>query len=67
MNVGLTRAKHSLFILGHSASLMKNDYWGKLINDAMERKLHVDVSYMTLFSFSVLCYPIGYVFLYVVN
>lgn len=49
MNVGLTRAKNSLFILGHSASLLKNDYWGKLINDAKERGLHVDVSHMYLF------------------
>lgn len=31
MNVGLTRAKSSLWVLGNSQSLMKGEYWRKLV------------------------------------
>ncbi|PWW78380.1 hypothetical protein C7212DRAFT_351169 [Tuber magnatum] len=37
MNVGLTRAKFSLFVLGHSASLMRNRLWASLVQDAKDR------------------------------
>ncbi|GAB7346709.1 hypothetical protein MBLNU459_g1824t4 [Dothideomycetes sp. NU459] len=37
MNVGITRAKSSLWILGNSQSLMRGEYWSKLIVDAQER------------------------------
>lgn len=37
MNVGLTRAKCSLWVLGNSRSLSQNEFWGKLIGDARER------------------------------
>ena len=43
MNVGLTRAKSSLFVLGHKKSLMKSEYWGDLVKDAMERESILDV------------------------
>jgi len=38
MNVGITRARNSLFIVGHLSSLMKNDEWKSLIEDGKERK-----------------------------
>lgn len=44
MNVGLTRAKSSLFVLGHSQSLNGSEYWGDLVSDAKRRHLHIDVS-----------------------
>ena len=37
MNVGLTRAKSSLWVLGNSQSLMRGEYWKKLVVDAQER------------------------------
>lgn len=39
MNVGLTRAKYSLFVLGHARSLSKSEYWGDLVRDAEKRSL----------------------------
>ena len=37
MNVGLTRAKCSLWVLGNSRSLQQNECWGNLIDDARRR------------------------------
>ncbi|KAI0195804.1 SEN1 N terminal-domain-containing protein [Xylaria flabelliformis] len=37
MNVGLTRAKSSLWILGDSRALMQGEYWNKLMEDAKAR------------------------------
>ena len=37
MNVGITRAKSSLWVLGNTQSLMQGEFWGKLINDAKHR------------------------------
>lgn len=37
MNVGITRAKSSLWVLGNSQSLMRGEFWGHLIRDAMTR------------------------------
>ncbi|KAL0965166.1 hypothetical protein UPYG_G00277630 [Umbra pygmaea] len=37
MNVTITRAKYSLFILGHFRTLRDNKEWGALINDAAKR------------------------------
>ena len=34
MNVGLTRAKSSLWVLGNSQSLVKGEYWRKLVEHA---------------------------------
>lgn len=42
MNVGLTRAKSSLWVLGNSNSLVKGEYWGKLVNDARHRGRFTD-------------------------
>jgi senataxin len=38
MNVGLTRAKSSLWVLGNSQSLVRGEYWRKLVEDARDRK-----------------------------
>jgi hypothetical protein len=43
MNVGLTRAKSSLFVLGHAASLTSNRYWKMLIDDSKQRNVHMEV------------------------
>lgn len=37
MNVGLTRAKSSLWVLGNSQSLSKGEYWAKLVGSAKHR------------------------------
>ena len=37
MNVGITRAKCSLWVLGNSHSLMQGEFWGRLIQDAKSR------------------------------
>lgn len=40
MNVGLTRAKSSLWILGDSKALRQGEFWNKLIEDARSRDLY---------------------------
>ncbi|KXN93410.1 hypothetical protein AN958_00334, partial [Leucoagaricus sp. SymC.cos] len=46
MNVALTRAKSSLFILGNSATLERSDnYWAAIIDDARSRSCLVDVDH----------------------
>lgn len=40
MNVGLTRAKSSLWVLGDSRALEQGEYWRHLINDAKSRNLY---------------------------
>eukprot|EP00624_Nannochloropsis_granulata_P006053 evm.model.NODE_44024_length_24327_cov_35.874256.3 len=42
MNVGLTRARRSLFVLGHRASLSTDRMWKALIDDADQRECLVD-------------------------
>ncbi|XP_031745144.1 uncharacterized protein LOC101216410 isoform X2 [Cucumis sativus] len=43
MNVALTRAKFSLWVLGNSRTLQVNPDWGALLKDAKERNLVVSV------------------------
>lgn len=38
LNVALTRAKCSLFILGRAEALMRNSLWRELIRDAQDRQ-----------------------------
>ncbi|OAX44312.1 hypothetical protein K503DRAFT_861544 [Rhizopogon vinicolor AM-OR11-026] len=50
MNVAMTRARSSLFILGHAPTLERSDEnWGKIIQDARERSLltEADVNFFT--------------------
>lgn len=42
MNVGLTRAKCSLWVLGNSEALVQGEFWRSLINDAKTRNLYTD-------------------------
>ncbi|KAG0231048.1 DEAD-box type RNA helicase [Actinomortierella wolfii] len=43
MNVALTRARQSLFILGHADTLRREPIWGDLVADAEERQLFTRV------------------------
>jgi senataxin len=47
MNVGLTRAKSSLWVLGNSESLMRGEFWRKLIEDAKKRDRHSPAKLIT--------------------
>ncbi|KAL3471807.1 SEN1 N terminal-domain-containing protein [Aspergillus californicus] len=40
MNVGLTRAKSSLWVLGNSQSLVQGEFWNNLIKDARRRNVY---------------------------
>ncbi|KAJ5339301.1 hypothetical protein N7452_006029 [Penicillium brevicompactum] len=42
MNVGLTRAKSSLWVLGNSRSLVQGQFWNKLITNARERDVYTE-------------------------
>jgi senataxin len=42
MNVGLTRAKSSLWILGDSRALVQGEFWKKLIEDSRTRNCYTD-------------------------
>lgn len=45
MNVALTRAKSSLFVIGDAATLERcNEDWKTIVNDAREHGFLVDVS-----------------------
>lgn len=41
LNVAITRAKCSLFLLGKSSTLVQTPLWRALIEDAKERKMYV--------------------------
>lgn len=42
MNVGITRAKSSLWVLGNSQSLIKGEFWGRLVQDAKHRDRYTE-------------------------
>jgi senataxin len=48
MNVGLTRAKSSLWILGDSDALSQGEFWSKLVDDARRRNLYTAGNVMAL-------------------
>ena len=48
MNVGLTRAKCSLWVLGNSQSLIQGEFWRSLVEDAKERNLYTDGDILSL-------------------
>jgi senataxin len=50
MNVGLTRAKSSLWVLGDSRSLQQGEFWNKLIQDAKSRNRYTSGDVIALFS-----------------
>lgn len=49
MNVGLTRAKSSLWILGDSRALVQGEFWRKLIVDAQERDRYTKGDILSMF------------------
>lgn len=50
MNVGLTRAKSSLWVLGNSAALNQGEFWRGLISDSKSRNLYTDGNIKALLS-----------------
>jgi senataxin len=48
MNVGLTRAKSSLWILGDSRALVQGEFWNKLIEDSKRRNLYTKGDVMAM-------------------
>ena len=50
MNVGITRAKSSLWVLGNSQSLMQGEFWGNLIQDAKNRDRYTDGDLIAMLS-----------------
>jgi senataxin len=48
MNVGLTRAKSSLWVLGNSDSLIRGRYWKMLVEDAQARDSYTTGSVMEM-------------------
>ncbi|CZR51539.1 related to SEN1 protein [Phialocephala subalpina] len=50
MNVGLTRAKSSLWVLGDSRALQQGRFWNALIQDAQARGRYTSENVMELFS-----------------
>lgn len=50
MNVGLTRAKSSLWILGNSQALVQGEYWAKVIDDARARDLYTNGDIVSMLS-----------------
>jgi senataxin len=50
MNVGLTRAKSSLWVLGDSRSLQQGEFWNRLIEDAKARDRYSGGDVLRLFS-----------------
>lgn len=49
MNVGLTRAKSSLWILGDSRALVQGEFWKKLIEDAQTRDRYTKGDIVNMF------------------
>lgn len=45
MNVALTRARSSLFILGNAETLRRKKIWGNLVRDAEERGFFTKVKF----------------------
>ncbi|CAI5794117.1 Senataxin [Podarcis lilfordi] len=58
LNVTLTRAKYSLFILGHLKTLMENKDWNALIQDAQKRGCIIKTTSKTMYN-SIPCYATG--------
>ncbi|KAF3902376.1 hypothetical protein ABW20_dc0101005 [Dactylellina cionopaga] len=48
MNVGLTRARSSLFVLGNAQTLGKNEFWARLVDDARDRSCYTEGNFEQL-------------------
>lgn len=56
MNVGLTRAKCSLWVLGNSQALVQGEFWRALVKDAKDRSLYTDGNVLKIFDRPLLTY-----------
>jgi senataxin len=57
MNVGLTRAKSSLWVLGNSESLIRGRFWKKLVDDAQARDCYTSGNLREMLSKSSSDFP----------
>jgi len=57
MNVGLTRAKSSLWVLGNSESLARGQFWRKLVEDAKARDAYTTGDLMSMLRKPSSAYP----------
>ncbi|KAH7116848.1 tRNA-splicing endonuclease-like protein [Dendryphion nanum] len=57
MNVGLTRAKSSLWVLGNSQSLVRGEFWKKLVDDAIKRDRYTTGDVPTMLQRHSSAYP----------
>ncbi|KAK4508779.1 hypothetical protein PRZ48_002518 [Zasmidium cellare] len=57
MNVGLTRAKSSLWVLGNSDSLVRGRYWKMLVEDAQSRDCYTTGNIMAMLRKPSSAYP----------
>nr|POE79379.1 helicase sen1 [Quercus suber] len=57
MNVGLTRAKSSLWVLGNSESLARGQYWKKLVEDAQARDCYTSGDVIRMLAEGSNAYP----------
>ncbi|KAJ6087960.1 hypothetical protein N7467_006874 [Penicillium canescens] len=48
MNVGLTRAKSSLWVLGNSQALIQGQFWNRLVRNARERNIYTEGNIMKM-------------------
>ncbi|KAF3108378.1 DEAD-box type RNA helicase [Orbilia oligospora] len=48
MNVGLTRARSSLFVLGNANTLKKNEFWASLVENAQDRGYYTEGNFEQL-------------------
>ncbi|KAK4569659.1 DEAD-box type RNA helicase [Recurvomyces mirabilis] len=59
MNVGLTRAKSSLWVLGNEESLVRGEFWRKLVEDAKARDVLTGGNLKGMLSRSSRDFPAG--------
>lgn len=57
MNVGLTRAKSSLWVLGNSESLIRGQFWKKLVEDAKSRDCYTTGELKSMLNTSSSSFP----------
>ncbi|KAK3696024.1 DEAD-box type RNA helicase [Vermiconidia calcicola] len=58
MNVGLTRAKSSLWVLGNSESLVRGQFWKKLVEDARARDRYTTGNLRAMLNKPSSAYPV---------
>lgn len=57
MNVGLTRAKASLWVLGNSESLIRGHFWKKLVEDAQARDVYTTGNVLSMLRMPSTSFP----------